>query len=99
MTLRINKHENKKCVNYYRHKILSNTVTLLYIITKTARFNYIRRSSRRQQAININVLVLVCGQNRKGAQFLVCHPTITFLITSVEKEIQTQTADMTRKIY
>ena len=30
-------HENKKCGNYYRHKILSKTVTLFYIIIKTAR--------------------------------------------------------------
>ena len=44
---RINKHENKKCGNYYRHKLLSKTVTLWYIITKTVRFNYIR-SSRTQ---------------------------------------------------
>ena len=47
VTVRINKHENKKCVNYYRHKILSKTMTLLYIITKTVPFNY-TRSSRRQ---------------------------------------------------
>ena len=45
----INKHENKQCGNYYRHKILSKVVTLLYIITETVRFNYIYiRSSRRQ---------------------------------------------------
>ena len=43
----INKHENKKCGNYYRHNILPKTVTLLNMITKTARFNYFR-SSRRQ---------------------------------------------------
>ena len=39
--LLINKHENKKCGNYYSHKSLSKTVTLLYIITGTVRFyNY-----------------------------------------------------------
>ena len=38
---------NKKCGNYYRQKIISKTVTVLYIITETVRFNYIR-SSRRQ---------------------------------------------------
>ena len=43
----INKLENMECGNYYRHKILSKTEILLYIITKTVRFNYIR-SSRRQ---------------------------------------------------
>ena len=36
--------ENKKCGNYY--KILSKTMTLLYIITKTVQFNYIRSSPR-----------------------------------------------------
>ena len=40
----INKYENKKCGNYYKHKILSKTVTLLYIISKMVRFNYIRSS-------------------------------------------------------
>ena len=43
----INKHENKKCGNYYRHKIFSHTVTFFHIITETIQFNYIR-SSRRQ---------------------------------------------------
>ena len=42
----INEHENKKCGNYYRHKILSRTVTLLHIITKTVQFNYFCSSRR-----------------------------------------------------
>ena len=40
------KYKNKKRGNYYTHKILSKTVTLLYIITKTVRFNYFRSSCR-----------------------------------------------------
>ena len=35
----IDKRKNKKCGNYYRHKILSKTVTLLYIITETVQYH------------------------------------------------------------
>ena len=38
LTKLINKNENKKCGNYHRHKILSKTVTLLYIITSSSDF-------------------------------------------------------------